>query len=85
MRYTVVLEPTQEAEHPGWYYAHIPALDLTTHGEGIEGALAAAQDLATGWIEELKLKGLPVPEEANSFVSQIEVPGDAVLRTRSAG
>lgn len=56
MRYTVVLEPTQEAEHPGWYYAHIPALDLTTHGEGIEGALAAARELASGWIEELKLK-----------------------------
>jgi predicted RNase H-like HicB family nuclease len=85
MRYTVVLEPTGEADHPGWYYAHIPALDLTTHGEGIEGALAAARDLVAGWVGELKQQGLPVPEESRSFVSQIEVPDDAVLGARSSG
>jgi hypothetical protein len=43
LRYTVVIEPTREPEHRGWYYAHVPALDLTTHCEGIEGALAAAR------------------------------------------
>lgn len=85
MRYTVVLEPTREADHPGWYYAHIPALDLTTHGEGIEGALSAARDLATGWVEELKASGAPVPEEKSSFVSHIEVSEDAVLGARNAG
>ena len=30
---------------PSFYYAHVPALGLTTHGEGIEGARAPAEDL----------------------------------------
>jgi len=29
----------------GWYYAKMPALNLTTHGRGLEGARAAAIDL----------------------------------------
>ena len=45
MRYSVVLSPVPESEFDGYYYAHVPTLDLTTHGKGIEGALAAAQDL----------------------------------------
>lgn len=63
MRFTVVIEPTNEPEHPGWYYAHIPALDLTTHGLGVEGAVAAALDLAAGWVAELKASGAKVPVE----------------------
>ena len=64
MRYTILLEPTREPAHPGWYYAHIPALDLTTHGQGIEGALRAAEDLVKGWVAELQspvheLRNLP--------------------------
>lgn len=62
MRYTVILEPTNEADNPGWYYAHIPALDLTTHGLGLEGAMEAARDLALGWIAELRAMGREVPE-----------------------
>ena len=54
MRYTVVLESTAEQDQSGWYYAHIPALDLTTHGFGIEGASNAARDLVGGWLAELK-------------------------------
>jgi len=73
MRYTVVLEPTRETDQPGWYYAHIPSLDLTTHGLGVEGALAAAKELAEGWIAELKARGEPVPVEQGGFVGQIEV------------
>lgn len=45
MRYSVFLEPVQEAGFEGFYYAHIPTLDLTTHGPGIEGALSAAREL----------------------------------------
>lgn len=78
MRYTVVIQPTNEPDQPGWFYAHIPALDLTTHGLGIEGALAAAADLASGWIAELKSQGEPVPEESSGFVSSIEVRDDAL-------
>ena len=52
MRYTVMIEPTDEPDHPGWCYAHVPTLGLTTHGQGIDGARAAAQDLIQGWISE---------------------------------
>lgn len=72
-RYTVVIEPTREPEHPGWYYAHVPALDLTTHGEGVQGALEAAQDLIAGWIAELREVGKAVPIEDGAFVTQVEV------------
>jgi predicted RNase H-like HicB family nuclease len=57
MRYTVILEPTNEQDKPGWYYAHIPTLDLTTHGLGLEGAMEAARDLVTGWIAKLRSSG----------------------------
>jgi predicted RNase H-like HicB family nuclease len=73
LRYTVVIEATREPEHPGWYYAHVPALDLTTHGEGVEGALAAAQELITGWVAELRDAGKPVPVEDAAFVTHVEV------------
>ena len=33
---------------PGYYYAHVPSLGLTTHGLGME----AARDLLALWIEE---------------------------------
>jgi predicted RNase H-like HicB family nuclease len=78
MRYTVILEPTCEAENPGWYYAHIPALDLTTHGLGLEGAMEAARDLATGWIAELRKNGKEIPVETQGFVTQIDIPDDAI-------
>lgn len=80
MRYTVLLEPTHEPDHPGWYYAHVPALDLTTHGQGMEGALAAAKELVAGWVAELRARGEPLPEEGQSVVGhiEVEVPEDAV-------
>jgi len=78
MRYTVVLEPTREAEQPGWYYAHVPTLNLTTHGLGIEGALAAAKDLVGGWIAELKERGESVPRETDSL-------WEIAMRYRRAG
>ena len=77
MRFTVVIESTHEPEHPGWYYAHIPALDLTTHGLGVEAALAAARELASGWVAELNASGIDVPVEGQGFVSQIEISEDA--------
>ena len=39
MRYSVFLEPIEEQGFEGYYYAHVPALDLTTQGLGVEGAL----------------------------------------------
>jgi len=79
MRYSVLLEPVNEPEFQGYYYAHIPPLDLPTHGLGIEGALAAAQELVEAWIAEKQSRGESVPIEAKSLIAQVEVP-DAVLR-----
>ena len=79
MRYSVFLEPVNEPEFKGYYYAHIPALDLTTHGQGIEGALGAAQELVEAWIAEKKAHGETVPVEEKSLIVQIEV-ADALLR-----
>lgn len=77
-RYTVIIEPTNEPDQPGWFYAHIPALDLGTHGLGIEGALAAARELVTGWIAERQSRGEVVPTESTGLVGQIEIPDDAL-------
>ena len=53
MRYSVALEVVPESEQmPGYFYAHIPSLGLTTHGLGSNGALEAAKDLVKLWIEE---------------------------------
>jgi len=80
MRYSVFLEPVNEPEFPGYYYAHIPTLDLTTHGEGIDGALAAAQELIEVWIAEKRARGETVPLEKKSLIAQVEVP-DALFRS----
>ena len=53
MTYSVIIEKITDGSLPDdYYYAHIPSLDLTTHGMGIEGAKAAAQDLIRLWIKE---------------------------------
>ncbi len=80
MRYTVVLEPITDSPEfePGWFYAHIPTFDLTTHGKGIEGATAAAQDLLAGWIATLLERGETVPAEANLMVTQLEIDPGAI-------
>lgn len=63
MRYSVFLEPVHEPEFEGYYYAHVPTLDLTTHGKGVEGALAAAKELTEAWIVEKRAHGEYVPPE----------------------
>ncbi|MEW6542198.1 MAG: type II toxin-antitoxin system HicB family antitoxin [Nitrospirota bacterium] len=68
----------KEPEFEGYYYARVPALDLTTHGKGVEGALAAAKELTAAWIAEKRAHGEPVPVESQSVVTHIEIP-DALL------
>jgi predicted RNase H-like HicB family nuclease len=75
MRYSVVLtrivgEPGLE----GWYNAQVPALELTTQGESIEAALAAARELSQVWIQERVARGEPVPSEPGTFFTEIDVP-----------
>ena len=79
MRYSVLLEPINEPDFQGYYYAHIPTLDLTTHGQGIEGAIAAAQELIEAWVREKRSHGEKVPVEAKSLIAHVDIP-DAVFR-----
>ena len=59
-KYTVIFEPAEE----GGYIVHVPALNgIATQGETLEEAEAMAIDLIKGYIETLKMKGLPIPEE----------------------
>jgi hypothetical protein len=53
VKYEIVFEPVIEKGFlKGFGYAHVPALGLTTHGLGIEGARDAARDLVGLWIAE---------------------------------
>jgi len=72
--YTIVYEKIKEGAFPsGYFYAHIPSLDLTTHGLGIEGAERAAKDLLKLWLEEKKANGETISEEAETFYSRIDI------------
>ena len=74
MRCSIVIEAVNEPGFPpGYFYAHVPALDLTTHAEGIEGAKAAARDLIGLWVEEKRARGEHVPREADSYFAHVEI------------
>ena len=66
MRVALLLEQLPASEGlAGYYDAHLPTLGLTTHGLGMEGALASARDLARLWSEEKRANGedlIPLPE-----------------------
>ena len=79
MRYSVLIESVNEAGFEGFFYAHAPSLDLTTHGQGIEGALRAAQELVEAWVAEKQAHGERIPREQQSVIAHIEV-ADAILR-----
>jgi predicted RNase H-like HicB family nuclease len=79
VRYSVLIESVDEAGFEGYYYAHVPALDLTTHGQGIEGALQSARELVEAWVAEKQAHGEAIPRERQSVLAHIEV-ADAILR-----
>jgi predicted RNase H-like HicB family nuclease len=69
-----MFEKINEASFPpGYYYAHIPTLDLTTHGLGIEGAKEAAKDLIKLWLEEKREAKEIVKTEEEFLISTVEV------------
>ena len=57
MNYPILFEKMDAEDFPGYYYAHLPTLGLTTHGMGVEDARAAALDLARLWIGEKRANG----------------------------
>jgi antitoxin HicB len=66
-RYTVIYEPADD----GGFYAHIPALDVTTEGETLDEAREMARDAIENTLACLRERNLPIPEEASS--EQVEV------------
>lgn len=74
MKYAVLIEPVEDSEEmQGFYYAHVPSLGLTTHGAGIEGAMAAARDLISLWIEEMRAGGQNPQSPGESILATLEV------------
>jgi len=74
MKVGIVYEPVDDPDFPpGYYYAHIPSLGLTTHGLGIDGSKAAAIDLIRLWIAEKRSRGEPVLEPKESLYSILEI------------
>lgn len=74
-RYSVLIEAATENGFEGYYYAHVPFLDLTTHGQGIEGALQAAKELDEAWVAEKQGHGETVPLERHSVIAQVSDRG----------
>jgi predicted RNase H-like HicB family nuclease len=60
--YTVIYEKADE----GGFYAHIPALDITTEGESLEEAQQMARDAIANTLACLRQLNLPFPEEVRS-------------------
>jgi predicted RNase H-like HicB family nuclease len=82
MTYGILFERAATAElPPGYFYAHLPALGLTTHGEGIEGARAAAEDLVKLWLTEKRAAGESVGLPGEFFFSTIEISESALQST----
>lgn len=79
MNFGVLFERVQDAGYPpGYYYAHVPSLGLTTHGLGIDGARAAALDLVRLWLDEKKANGEPLPGTSEVLFSTLDISEDAV-------
>ena len=65
--YTVLYERAEG----GGYYAHVPALGLTTEGRTLKEAKSMARDAVEGYLEAAKLLGKRVPSDVK--IEQIEI------------
>ena len=79
MNFGVLFEKVQDAGFPpGYFYAHVPSLGLTTHGLGVDGARAAALDLVRLWLAERKASGEPMPRSSEVLFSTLDISEDAL-------
>ena len=79
MTFGIVFQKLDEPGFPeGSFYAHVPALGLTTHGEGLDGARLAACDLIKLWVAEKREQGEPVAEAVDCFYTTVELTEDAL-------
>ena len=70
----MALEAIPQSENmPGYFYAHVPSLGLTTHGFGEKGALEAAKDLVKLWLEEKKVHQEETRPAGELVLATIEV------------
>ena len=65
--YTVVYEPAEG----GGFYAHVPALSITTEGETLREAKEMARDAIEGFIEAARELGKRLPKDVT--VEQVQV------------
>jgi antitoxin HicB len=66
-KYTVIYEAAEE----GGFYAHIPALDITTEGETLAEAKEMARDAIENTLACLREQNRPIPEEASSELVEV--------------
>jgi predicted RNase H-like HicB family nuclease len=79
MTFAILFEKIEGEDFPpGYYYAHIPSLGLTTHGLGIDGARAAADDLLRLWVAEKRANGEAVSAPSDCLFTTLEVREDAL-------
>ena len=79
MNFGILFEKVEDKDFPpGYFYAHIPSLGLTTHGLGIDGARHAALDLAQLWIAEKRAHGETPAAPSEILFSTIEISEDAI-------
>jgi len=79
MRFSIVFERVEDTGFPpGYYYAHVPSLGLTTHGPGVEGARKAAADLLQLWLAEKRANGEEIAPSAETLFGTLEIPEDAL-------
>ena len=63
--YTIVFQPIPPDEGTG-FYAHVPALGITSNGDTIEEAREMAQDAIEGLVETALEHGIAIPSEASA-------------------
>ena len=74
MNFGILFEKVTDTDFPpGYFYAHVPSLGLTTHGLGIEGAREAATDLVKLWLAEKKANHEPVSTSSEILFSALEL------------
>ena len=79
MNFGVLFEKVTDKDFPpGYFYAHVPSVGLTTHGLGVDGARAAAVDLLRLWIVEKHANGEQIPASGETLFSTLELPDDAL-------
>lgn len=65
LQFTVIYEPAEE----GGYIVYVPALKgLVTQGETLEEAHEMARDAIQCYLETLKARNLPIPQDKPDFI-----------------